>query len=69
MTKEDAITKLLSMERKQEALENCIKILDVWQTTRDLTAPLKKRWEEIDAESEKLYEIVTGEKSDINKVR
>lgn len=67
MTKEKAIMELMSKAKQVEALETCIKILEGWSTTEDLTAPLKKRWQEIDAESEKLYDIAAGGKFDLDK--
>lgn len=67
MTKEKAIMELMSKAKQVEALESCIKILETWETTKDLTAPLKKRWQEIDDQSEKLYDIAAGGKFDIDK--
>lgn len=43
MTKEKAIMELMSNAKQVEALETCIKILEGWTTTEDLTKPLKKR--------------------------
>lgn len=60
MTKEKAIMELMSNAKQVEALETCIRILEVWSTTKDLTGPLKKRWQEIDEKSEKLYDIAAG---------
>ena len=67
MTKEKAIMELMTNAKQMEALENCIKVLEGWETTRDLTAPLKKRQKEIEEKIEQLYDVAAGGKFDINK--
>ena len=67
MTKEKAIMELMTNAKQIEALENCIKILEGWETTKDLTASLKKRQEEIEEKIEQLYDVAAGGKFDIDK--
>lgn len=57
MTKEKAIMEFITNKKQIEALENCIKILEGWETTKDLTASLKKRQEEIEGKIEQLYNV------------
>ncbi|MCI5919402.1 MAG: hypothetical protein MRZ75_08790 [Roseburia sp.] len=67
MTKEKAIMELMSNAKQVEALETCIKILEGWTTTEDLTKPLKKRMEELEGKSEHLCDVAAGGKFDIDK--
>lgn len=66
MTKEKAIMELMCNAKQVEALENCIKILEGWETTKDLTTSLKKRQGEIEKKIE-LYDVAAGGKFDIDK--
>lgn len=67
MTKEKAIMELMCNAKQVEALENCIKILEGWETTKDLTTSLKKRQGEIEKKIEQLYDVAAGGKFDIDK--
>ncbi len=67
MAKEKAIMELMTNAKQIEALENCIKILEGWETTKDLTESLKKRQEEIEEKIEQLYDVAAGGKFDIDK--
>ena len=67
MTKEKAIMELITNAKQVEVLENCIKILEGWETTKDLTAFLKKRQEEIEEKIEHLYDVAAGGKFDLDK--
>lgn len=67
MAKEKAIMELMTNAKQIEALENCIKILEGWETTKDLTESLKKRKEEIKEKIEQLYDVAAGGKFDIDK--
>lgn len=67
MTKEKAIMELMCNAKQVEALENCIKILEGWETTKDLTTSLKKRQEEIEGKIEQLYDVAAGGKFNIDK--
>lgn len=67
MTKEKAIMELMCNAKQIEALENCIKILEGWETTKDLTTSLKKRQEEIEEKIEQLYDVAAGGKFDLDK--
>lgn len=67
MTKEKAIMELMCNAKQVEALENCIKILEGWETTKDLTTSLKKRQEEIEEKIEKLCDVAVGGKFNIDK--
>lgn len=67
MTKEKAIMELISNAQQAEALETCIKILEGWSTTKDLTEPLEKRLQEINTENEKLCDIAAGGKFNMDK--
>lgn len=67
MTKEKAIMELMCNAKQIEALENCIKILEGWETTKDLTTSLKKRQEEIEEKIERLYDVAAGGKFNIDK--
>ena len=67
MAKDKAIMELMTNAKQIEALENCIKILEGWETTKDLTESLKKRQEEIEEKIEQLYDVAAGGKFDIDK--
>lgn len=67
MTKEKAIMELMCNAKQVEALENCIKILEGWETTKDLTTSLKERQGEIEKKIEQLYDVAAGGKFDIDK--
>lgn len=67
MKKEKAIMELMCNAKQVEALENCIKILEGWETTKDLTTSLKKRQEEIEEKIEQLYDVAAGGKFDLDK--
>lgn len=67
MTKEKAIMELMCNAKQVEALENCIKILEGWETTKDLTTSLKKRQGEIEEKIEQLYVVAAGGKFDLDK--
>ena len=67
MTKEKAIMELMTNAKQIESLENCIKVLEGWETTKDLTESLKKRQEEIEEKIEQLYDMAAGGKFDIDK--
>lgn len=67
MTKEKAIMELITNAKQVEVLENCIKILEGWETTKDLTEPLKKRMQQLEDEKEHLYDVAAGGKFDLDK--
>lgn len=67
MTKEKAIMELICNAKQVEALENCIKILESWETTKDLTEPLKKRMQQFEDKREHLYDMAAGGKFDLDK--
>ena len=67
MTKEKAIMELICNAKQVEALENCIKILEGWETTKDLTEPLKKRMQQLEDKKEHFYDVAAGGKFDLDK--
>ncbi len=67
MTKEKAIMEIISNAKQVEALESCIRILSGWTTLEDLVVELKKKGNEIEEQSENLYDVVVDGKFSINK--
>lgn len=67
MTIEKAIMEIMTNAKQIEALENCITILEGWETTKDLAGPVRKRQSEIAEKNEHLYDVAAGGKFDTDK--